>query len=178
MALPKPSAPSLTKPGAEREDVRTDQLLLRGSFVNTGAGELRPVAPRFLAAADCNDIGDRLSRVNLVCASGTEQRLNLRNVPADERTLLGRLTVSVRRPDLDTAKEHLDRRAQKDHRVKSRVEATLIRDGPRDVERSSLAARQEFCDEILAPDVSAVCPRPLASRCVVSLDDLLFERLR
>src|SRR2546430_12304584 len=37
VALPKPSASSLTKPGAEREDVRTDQRLLRGSFVNTGA---------------------------------------------------------------------------------------------------------------------------------------------
>jgi hypothetical protein len=39
VALPKPSAPSLTKPGAEREDVRTDQRLLRGSFVNTCACE-------------------------------------------------------------------------------------------------------------------------------------------
>jgi hypothetical protein len=33
--------PSLTKPGAEREDVRTDQLLLRASFVNTGARKSR-----------------------------------------------------------------------------------------------------------------------------------------
>src|SRR5205807_574462 len=32
--------PSLTKPGAEREDVRTDQRLLRGSFANCDVCEL------------------------------------------------------------------------------------------------------------------------------------------
>jgi hypothetical protein len=37
--FPSRRHPPLLNPGAEREDVHTDQLLLRRSFVNTGAGQ-------------------------------------------------------------------------------------------------------------------------------------------
>jgi hypothetical protein len=49
-----------------------------------------------------NDIGDRLSRVNLVCARGAKQRLNLRNVAEDERALVSCLAVIVRCPGFQT----------------------------------------------------------------------------
>jgi hypothetical protein len=50
-----------------------------------------------------NDIGDRKGRVDLMCARGTKQRLNLRDVTQDERALLSRLAVIVRGPRIDPA---------------------------------------------------------------------------
>jgi hypothetical protein len=119
-----------------------------------------------------NDIGDRLHRINLMGARGTKQRLNICNVAEDEGTLVSRLAVIVRRPGFETAKQLVHRRAQEDHRLEARVEAALIRDGSGDVERRSVLARKKFFNEILPPDVSAVCLRPLAPRCIVGLDDL------
>lgn len=79
-----------------------------------------------------------------MCARGTKQWLNLGNVAENERTFLSRLAVSVLRPRFDTAQEHVSRRAQEDHCVEARVEATLIRNGSRDVEGRSLVAKQKF----------------------------------
>jgi hypothetical protein len=76
-----------------------------------------------------NDIADRLRRIDLVCARATEQRLDFGSVPEDERTFLSRPALTVSRPGLDTTEQHVDRRAQEDHRVEPRVETALIRDG-------------------------------------------------
>src|SRR6478672_11871876 len=119
-----------------------------------------------------NDLVERLSRVDLMCARRTKQRLNLRDLTQNERTVLSRLAVIVRGPRIEPAQEHVDRRTQEDHRVEARIEATLVRNRSGDVERPVVVARQKLFDEILPPDVSAVCLRPLAPRCVVSLDDL------
>ena len=135
-----------------------------------------PRTKPLLAACDFDqlrdDIIERLGRVDLMCARGTKQRLNLSDMTQDERALLSRLAVIVPGPRIDPAQEHVDRRTQEDDRVEARIEATLIRNRSGDVERFAVVARQKLFEEILPPNVSAVCLRPLAPRCVVSLDDL------
>src|SRR5439155_7128277 len=153
-----------------------DAYRLLETFPRTlGHGSLPP-RERLPAAPDgnelFNDIADRLGRVDLVSARGAEQRLNLRNVTEDERTFVVPLAVVVGRSILDTAQEHVDRRAEKHYRVETRIEATLIRNGPTHVKRCSFLSRQKFLDQILTPDVSTVCIRPLAPRCAIGLDDL------
>jgi hypothetical protein len=52
-------------------------------------------------------------------ARGAKQRLDLRNVTEDERTLIRRLAVVVRRLGLDAPEKHVDGCAQEDNRVEA-----------------------------------------------------------
>ena len=62
--------------------------------------------------------------------------------------------------------------AQEHDRIEERVEASLIRDGSRHIERRSALTFEEVAHEVLTPDIAACRLRPLAPGMNVGLDDL------
>src|SRR5690348_13405792 len=115
---------------------------------------------------------DRLCRVELDRAGGSEERLDLGEVGEDPLALLGALAERVARARGDPLEQHLRGRAQQHDLVEAVVEAALVRDRPRYEERRLALSPEQLVDPPLVPDVPAGLVRPRAPRLDVGLDGL------
>lgn len=70
------------------------------------------------------------------------------------------------------AEQNLRRRTEENDRIEAWIEAPLIRDGPRDVERQLLVARQQFGDATLVPEVATLGFRPVSLPAAIGIHDL------
>lgn len=108
-----------------------------------GTGFLTPALPRsgissITRRADRGDemvdvvcqFHDRSAAVELEGRAGSEEGLDVPDVPTDQRLVFGGRAVRIVRPGRDAADEDLHRCAQEDDGLEPVVEAALVLDGP------------------------------------------------